>query len=146
MNRLKFHIFSVEDHMLKVTSIAVSLLILIQSFNVHFSDIVELDELIEHAQFHADEYGDNFFVFLSKHYGELKADHSKKHQEEKEEHEQLPFQHQSQSTALFVFVLNQAPENALEIEFSFDRDTNFYYQASYHSLAQEGLLQPPRQA
>lgn len=131
--------------MLKITSIAISLLILVQSFNVHVNDIIELDELIEHAQFHAEEHGDNFFVFISKHYGELKAEHSQKHQEEKEEHEQLPFQHQSQTT-LFVFVLNKAPENALEIEFPIDRNTNFFYQASYHSLAQEGLLQPPRQA
>lgn len=132
--------------MLKVTSIAVSLLILIQSFNVHFDDIVEMDELIEHAQFHAEEYGDNFLVFISKHYGELKAEHNQKHQEEKEEHEQLPFQHQYQTTSLFVLVLNQAPDNAFEIDFSFDHDVNFFYQASYHSLTQEGLLQPPRQA
>ncbi len=131
--------------MLKVTSIAVSLLILVQSFNVHFSDIVELDELIEHAKFHAEEHGDNFLVFISKHYGELKAEHSKKHQEEKEEHEQLPFQHQSQTASLYAFVLNQAPTNPIEIDFALDQDTNFFYQASYHSLAQEGLFQPPRQ-
>ncbi|TMM58680.1 hypothetical protein FEE95_04420 [Maribacter algarum] len=132
--------------MLKVTSIAVSLLILVQSFNVHIDDIVELDELIEHAQFHAEEHGDNFLVFISKHYGELKAEHSKKHQEEKEEHEQLPFQHQYQTASLYAFVLNQAPANLVEIEFALDQDTNFFYQASYHSLAQEGLFQPPRQA
>lgn len=131
--------------MLKVTSIAVSLLILVQSFNVHFSDIVELDELIEHAQFHAEEYGDNFFVFISKHYGELKAEHSKKHQEEKEEHEQLPFQQQCQTASLYAFVLNQTVDNTIEMTFTLDQDVNFFYQASYHSLAQEGLFQPPRQ-
>lgn len=132
--------------MLKVTSIAISVLILIQSFNVHFDDLVELDELIEHAQFHAEEYGDNFFVFISKHYGELKAEHSKKHQEEKEEHEQLPFQHQFQTLTLYAYVLNQAPDNPLGMDFAVDRNPNFFYQASYRSLAQEGLLQPPRQA
>jgi len=132
--------------MTKLVSIAISLLILVQSFNIHFDDIIELDELIEHAQFHAEEHGDNFLVFLSKHYGELKAEHSQKHQEEKEDHEQLPFQHQSQTTSLYVFVLNQVSENSLEIDFALDRDSNFFYQASYHSLTPDGLLQPPRQS
>jgi hypothetical protein len=58
-----------------------------------FSDLVQIDELIEHASFHQQEYGDNFFVFLSKHYGELKAEHEKNHQEEVPDHEQLPFQY-----------------------------------------------------
>lgn len=132
--------------MLKITSIAISFLILVQSFNIHFNDILELDELIEHAQFHADEHGDNFLVFISKHYGELKAEHSKNHQEEQEEHDQLPFQHQGQTASLYAFVLNQAPENTFEIALSLERNTNFFYQASYHSLDQEGLFQPPRQA
>lgn len=132
--------------MLKLASIAISSLILVQSFNIHFNDIVELDELIEHAQFHAEEHGDNFFVFISKHYGELKAEHSQKHQEEQEDHEELPFQHQFQTASLSVFVLNQAADYPLEIDLVVDLDRNFFYQASYHSLAQEGLLQPPRHA
>ena len=68
--------------MTKIGSIAISLLILFQSFNIHLDDVIELDELIEHAQFHSAEYGDNFFVFISKHYGELKAEHNQQHQEE----------------------------------------------------------------
>lgn len=132
--------------MLKVNSIAVAVLILFQSLNVHFDDLVELDELVEHAQFHAEAYGDNFFVFLSKHYGELKADHSEKHQEEREQHEQLPFQHQCQATSMFSFVLNHSTDDSLAVYMTIDRSPNFYYQAFYRSLAQEGLLQPPRQA
>lgn len=132
--------------MFKITSIAISLLILVQSFNVHFDDIIELDELIEHAQFHSDEYGDDFLVFISKHYGELKAEHNQKHQEEQEEHEQLPFQHQCQTALLSAFLLNQTGDYPLEIKLVVNRDSNYFYQASYHSLSQEGLFQPPRQA
>jgi len=132
--------------MFKITSIAVSLLILIQSFNIHFHDIVELDELFEHARFHAEEHGDNFLVFISKHYGELKAEHSQKHQEEKEEHEELPFQHQGQTALLSAFVLNQTAHYPFEIELVLSLDPNYFYQVSYHSLTQEELLQPPRQA
>lgn len=130
--------------MQKVVSLFFSTIILVQSFNIHFSDIVELDELVEHAQFHASEYGDNFFVFLSKHYGELKADHNQKHQEEREDHERLPFQHQCQSALLSAFVINQTADYPLDIDVVVNRDSNYFYQASYHSLAQEGLLQPPR--
>ena len=132
--------------MLKATSIVVSVLILVQSFNIHFSDIIELDELIEHAQFHAEEYGDNILVFLSKHYGELKTEHSQKHQEEKEDHENLPFQHQCQTASLSAFVLNQTAEYPVDLVTVLDRDSDFFYQASYHSLVQERLLQPPRLA
>jgi len=132
--------------MFKITSIAISLLILVQSFNVHFDDIIELDELIEHAQFHSDEYGDDFLVFISKHYGELKAEHNQKHQEEQEEHEQLPFQHQCQTALLSAFLLNQTGDYPLEIKLVVNRDSSYFYQASYHSLSQEGLFQPPRQA
>ncbi|MFH6602826.1 hypothetical protein ACEZ3G_05015 [Maribacter algicola] len=130
--------------MTKIVSISVALLILIQSFNIHFSDLAEIDELIEHAQFHAEEYGDNFFVFVSKHYGELKAEHSQKHQEEKEDHEQLPFQHQCQTISLSVFVLNQMTQYPLEMVCVPDTRSDYFYLASYHSLAQEGLFQPPR--
>lgn len=132
--------------MTKLFSIATSLLILFQSFNVHFDDIVELDELIEHARFHSEQYGDDFFVFLSKHYGKLKTEHDQKHQEEKEDHEQLPFQHQCQTASLSAFVLNKLPDSPLVLETAVHHAVNFFYQASYHSLAQEGLFQPPRQA
>lgn len=130
--------------MTKLVSIATSLLILTQSFNIHLDDIVELDELIEHAQFHAEEHGDNFFVFISKHYGGLKAEHSQKHQEEKEDHEQLPFQHQCQAASLSAFLLNQIVDYPVDIEIVFNRASNYFYQASYHSLTPEGLFQPPR--
>ena len=132
--------------MTKLLSIAISLLILIQSFGIHVDDIVVFDDLIEHAEFHSEEYGDDFFVFISKHYGALKAEHITKHQEENEEPEQLPFQHQCHTASLSVFVLNQINTYPLEIEMVVDRDSNYFYQVSYHSLAQDGLFQPPRQA
>lgn len=131
--------------MMRIAAILLSTLILVQSFNVHFNDIFELDELIEHAQFHAEEYGDNFLVFISKHYGELKAEHNKNHQEEKEEHERLPFQQQSQSIVLYAFATNELQKNLPEIIFESSQDSNFFYQASYYSLNPEGPFQPPRQ-
>jgi len=128
--------------MTRVVSIVLSILVLFQSFNIHLDDIVELDELIEHAKFHAEEYGDDFFVFISKHYGELKAEHNQQHQEEKEDHEQLPFQHQGH-TALSPFVLSKNTYSEMVTAVLF-KSANFFYQASYHSLSPEGPLHPPR--
>lgn len=130
--------------MTKLLSIAISLLILFQSSNIHFDDIAELDALIEHARFHSQEYGDNFLVFISKHYGELKAEHEKQHQEEKEDHEQLPFQHTCHVTSLSAFVLNQTTDYPTPFEIPAYSDANYFYQASYRSLALERILQPPR--
>lgn len=131
--------------MSKLTAIFLSSLILIQSIHLGFDDILQLDELIEHAQFHKQEYGDNFFVFLSKHYGELKAEHSEKHQEEQKDHEQLPFQCQSHIT-LTAFVIHDSIFESDTIESSEAPEANFHYQSSFSSLHKKGLLQPPKQA
>ncbi|MBT8303755.1 MAG: hypothetical protein KJP09_04730 [Bacteroidia bacterium] len=131
--------------MSKLSAILLSSLILIQSINLSFDDALQLDELIEHAQFHKQEYGDNFIVFLSKHYGELKAEHSEKHQEEQKDHEQLPFQCQSHIT-LTAFVIQDSVFESDTLESTEAPEANFYYQSSFSSLHKKGILQPPKQA
>jgi hypothetical protein len=130
--------------LVKLFSIFISGLILLQSFGMHFDDVVQLDEFFKHAQFHSEQYGDNVLVFISKHYGELKADHDREHQEEKEDHEQLPFQHQSHVTSITAFTLNTPIAEFKSPELYEFRTTNFYYQAPSSSLHAEGLFQPPR--
>ena len=99
------------------------------------SDISQIDEFIEHAQFHSEQYGDNVFVFISKHYGELKKDH-----------EQLPFQHQSSISTVIAFIFNSPKEDFKIAEFSEFRTHNFFYQEPTSSLHSKGLFQPPRQS
>ncbi len=128
----------------KFISISIAFLTLFQSFGLHVDDIAQIDEFVEHAKFHSEEYGDNVLVFISKHYGELKASHNKEHQEEKDDHEQLPFQNHSHMGSLVVF--NTSPFHAALItptlpEF---RKANFHYQAPSSSSHTMGLLQPPR--
>lgn len=130
--------------MSKLFSISLSFVILIQSFGISLADITQIDEFIEHAQFHSEQYGDNIIVFVSKHYGELKANHEKEHQEEKENHEQLPFQHHSHVSSIQAFVLNSNNQEFKTPEFSETNSHNFYYQAPSSSLHSEGLFQPPR--
>ena len=128
----------------KLFSVSLSTVILIQSFGIGINNIAQIDEFIEHAQFHSTQYGDNVFIFISKHYGELKAVHNRDHQEEKEDHEQLPFQHQKHITSIIAFVLNSKNVELKILEFTELKKHSFYYQASISSLHLDGLLQPPR--
>lgn len=111
---------------------------------LHSDDLVQIDEFIEHAMFHSEQYGDNVLVFISKHYGELKASHDQEHQEERQDHEQLPFQHHCHLSSIVAYTVNalDSPlENPMVMEF---HDSNFYYQAPSSSSHTKGLLQPPR--
>lgn len=131
--------------MTKIFSISISIVILIQNFGISVNDIPLIDDFFEHAQFHSEQYGDNVFVFISKHYGKLKTDHEKKHQEEKDNHEQLPFNHNNCShiSSMSAFVINSFKEELKTPNFSELTVTNFYYQAPTSSLHKLGLLQPP---
>lgn len=117
-----------------------------QSFGINLNDLSQIDELIEHAQFHNEQYGDNVIVFISKHYGELKADHDREHQDEKEEHEKLPFNHNncSHTSSITAFVLDADKDDFKAFEFLEFKEHTFFYQAPSSSLHSEGILQPPR--
>lgn len=115
-----------------------------QSLGLHVDDISQIDEFVEHAQFHNEQYGDNLLVFIAKHYGELKADHDKDHQDEKGEHEELPFQHQSHIASITDFVINTFKLDLKRPETADFKKHNFFYQAPSSSLHSEGLLQPPK--
>lgn len=116
-----------------------------QSTGFHISDLVQIDDFITHAKFHSEQYGDNVFVFISKHYGELKAQHDKEHQEEQEDHEQLPFNnHQNHTTAITDFTL-QFFKVDIKSLINFERTSNnFSYIPPSSSLFLETILQPPR--
>ncbi|MEY8781305.1 hypothetical protein AB9K32_12820 [Allomuricauda sp. XS_ASV26] len=128
----------------KLISIGVSLLILLQGANIHLKDLVELGDLVEHYQFHNKEYGDSFMVFVSKHYGELKASHSEKHKEEQKDHEKLPFQHQSHCSIQHVFVVDSDNYITSDSEIPLVAKGNFHYQISYFLVWEDGPFQPPR--
>jgi len=130
----------------RLITILTAMLILLQSINIHFTDLVELGQLVEHYKFHSEEYGDNFTVFLSKHYGELKASHSQKHQEEQKDHEKLPFKHQSQCFQQLVFVMDSNPFMGSRSEIPVAQKGNFHYQMSDSQVWGDGLFQPPKQA
>jgi len=129
---------------MKAFSIILSFIFLFQSAGLKMNDIIQLDEFIEHAQFHNEQYGDNILVFISKHYGELKSDHNKEHQEEKPEHEQLPFQHNMYVSSIAFLSVFPHKLDLNTPDFSDFKSHNFIYQESSSMLYSEGLFQPPR--
>lgn len=119
-------------------------LILFQGMHLGINDLVQIDELIEHARFHQEQYGDNFFVFLSKHYGELKAEHEKNHQEEVPEHEQLPFQYSTQ-TGMVLAVFDHTASWDITLSTQPSRsDINSIYRDSPSDPFSRGVFQPPQ--
>lgn len=127
--------------MLRLTAILLSSLMLLQSYHLGIADLAQLDELMEHARFHEQAYGDSFLTFLAKHYGDQKQEHEREHQE----HEQLPFQQLPQQfmghTHYFLaqrFTWNTVPEQQ-ESQLHL-----FYYHLRSPGIFADGIFQPPR--
>lgn len=130
--------------MAKVISLVLSAMVFLQGVNMDMGDMVRINELLEHAAFHNEQYGDNFLVFLSKHYGELEQEHKRAHQEEQQQHEKLPFSHHSCNHIIADFVL--VGKSGLQLKSIPVSDTlqNFFYQETYSSFEKFDIFQPPR--
>lgn len=129
--------------MTKIFSILLVLVMLGKTFNIHFNDFIKINELIEHASFHAEQYGDDFFDFLSKHYGDLKQKHKKQHQEE--EHHHLPFDHHdfNINTVVTACVLKKellVPSNVIFT----NKEIKFSYEDLHSTFEKEEIFQPPQ--
>lgn len=130
---------------MKFLSVLSAFLILFQSLNISLGDLARIDEFLEHANFHEKEYGDSLLVFISKHYGELKAEHQEQHQEEQEQHQKLPFQNQScthHTVNAFVLVTPVTPREKFEA--SQEEGADFYYPQKDCQGFRSGVFQPPK--
>lgn len=125
-------------------SISLSAILLLQGINFSLPDLIKVGDLVAHSNFHEESYGDNFTVFLSKHYGELKDQHNREHQEEEKEHEKLPFNNQANAYSITAFVLTTAYHNPLKFSPTLNSSTFFFYEDSYSSPGESGIFQPPR--
>jgi hypothetical protein len=105
-----------------VSTISLCLLIFTQSFFISVQEAYKLGDFIRHAQVHAEEYGDGFISFLSKHYGNQKKTHQKEHNE----HKNLPFNHHSSSNTLPLFTIS-GKDNSQE-----------------HNLFKENVIRPSK--
>lgn len=129
-----------------LVSISLSLIVFFQSVGVNISDVLMVNDLVEHAKYHAEEYGDDFTAFFEKHYGSLKAEHQASNSHKDSPHEKLPFQHNNCNHLLpevvviaYDFMIEKAVITA-EIK------PDFYYQNPYSFLERASIFQPPRVA
>lgn len=128
---------------MKFSVLFISFLILLQSTGLE-KDLVQISDLIEHAQYHKEKFNDSFFTFISKHYGGQSKEHKKQHQEEKEQHHKLPFHGEHSHGASLVFVMIPSMFFTSENSIDFFKKDNFYYQRIYESLKTPNIYKPPR--
>lgn len=129
-----------------LVTISLSLLVFFQSIGIGVSDIFMLTDLVSHAQFHAEEYGDDFFTFFEKHYGSLKEEHHQKHQEEDSQHENLPFQHSTTSQGIPEVIL-LSDDFLIKKTGIFANEKSYYqYNVFYSSIDRTTPFQPPKTA
>lgn len=130
--------------MKSLITISLSFLVLFQSVGISSSDILTLTDLAEHAKYHSEEYGDDFFTFFEKHYGALKTEHQKNHKEEKSEHEKLPFQHNNFNHSLSKIIVMGSGFYLEKPLLTLTSNPHFYYQNLYSYLEKPSVFQPPR--
>ncbi len=100
---------------------------------------------MEHARFHSEEHGDNFAVFIAKHYGDLKEQHDQQDKEEKKEHEKLPIRGDI-TFSLNWFVPDFSEFPVFKSPVKTTSAALFFYKATYSSLGETVIFQPPRLA
>lgn len=130
--------------MSKLIVILYSFLILVQSFNINIEDISKFSALLEHANYHQEMYGDNFFEFLSEHYGEQMTSHQNKHQK----HEELPFKdgHHIFSHINTSFTLFESIKFSLYSLSATEAPINFFYKEPFSLFEKKSVFQPPKLA
>ena len=128
--------------MSKLFAILFSSLLLVQSSNIGFEDLSKLNVLLEHAKYHKEVYGDDFFEFISEHYGEKMASHQDKHTG----HEELPFKgnHHMCSHINISFTLITPIKFTVYSQISTEITLNFFYKEPYSSFEKPAVFQPPK--
>ena len=129
----------------KSTSIILSVVLLTQSLSIHFSDILKLQSLLEHMQFHEAAYGDDIFSFVSKHYGNKMEEHNGETGDDGE-HQKLPFNQRVACDTGHLFVFEFEQPGLLFVETPTAKKRDFYYYNLYSYLENSDIFQPPRQA
>ncbi|WP_139855681.1 hypothetical protein [Aequorivita sinensis] len=121
-----------------IFAISFSFLLAFQSVGIGIQDIFLIGKLVQHAEYHSENYGDDFFTFVQKHYGIEKENH------QEPEHEELPFQHISCQHVLTDVVIISLDITLPKVEINIPQSHKFYYQNLYSSLEKISIFQPPK--
>lgn len=127
--------------MLKMIALLLSQLILLQSSNLCVHDFSKIQTLIEHAQFHKENYGDSFIEFVLEHYSESDDENIVHHSD----HENLPFKQDINHSNFQLIYLSISPtiEIAQIPTLSVNKVVFFYQEPSTNSVL-KSLFQPPK--
>ncbi len=125
-------------------SIILSLSVLLQGLNFHVSDMMELKVLAKHLEEHQSSYGDDFFSFFDKHYGDLRQEHDQEEHKGSSEHEKLPFKHKVCQLNVGILIHNSdAAERNLDPVPIYSVPI-YYYLDNYSFLDHSDIFQPPQ--
>lgn len=130
--------------MQKAISIFLSMILLAQGFSLHAGELQKMGELLEHAEFHKEQYGDNFASFIDKHYGNQKEQHGREQQGEKNDHEQLPFHNSTPLVMQSVFLVDSTLPSVIQALVIESQQANYFYLQLDSYLLIHEILQPPK--
>lgn len=126
--------------MKRIVSILLIGLLLLQTSDISFDDIIKVKNLYEHASYHKKQYGDSFWQFLSEHYGNKTTQHQNKHKE----HKNLPLKHVQDGLHINASFTTYACSFNLQSIISLNTNAGFFYQESYTFHKKISIFQPPR--
>lgn len=130
--------------MRSIIVILLSILVLIQSAGIGVADVFLCGRFVKHVEYHSENYGDDFFTFFEKHYGVLKAEHQKMHNEEMPGHQRMPFQHTAMNHLLSEMIVFSYDISIYKVGDFPPSLSNFHYQNLYSSLEKSSIFQPPK--
>jgi|JI102314A2RNA_FD_contig_31_5191104_length_523_multi_4_in_0_out_0_1 hypothetical protein len=124
--------------MKNLTLIFVSSLILLQSMQIHPSDVIWLGDMCTHVQKHLKE-GNDVLEFVSLHFGKKSAQHLPLDNH----HKHLPFHHSFDNHILMLSNVGEYAQNETDREWFKKTSKRYFYINFYSFLKQYKFIQPP---
>lgn len=124
----------------KLFHIFISLMILVQSTSVQIDGFDKIKKMVGHYSLHYEYYGDNFTIYISKHYGELKESHKQEHKE----NEDNCIHNECTSQLLANFTLGVSVINVLYSKFPIKETLKYYNKELIPTFEKQKIFQPPQ--
>ncbi len=111
----------------------------LQSTGINAASLSSLNNLVKHYELHKAKSNTTLFDFIDLHYGSQKQAHENEH----EEHQNLPFQENHHLTHNCYFEIPQVITIKSNIPLHIIKH-NFYYTSQFDLLIETDIHQPPK--